>query len=84
MAAYREPVTEHVAGPVGIVSSKKNGPRKNVAIMPHHRERETSSHSPSRLDLSGFTYGWPGTYPLPAEPPPGTSLESGAAFIYDK
>ncbi|GFX72127.1 hypothetical protein TNCV_3050501 [Trichonephila clavipes] len=35
MAAYRSPLQRHVAGPV-VRFLKKNGPRTNVAVMPHH------------------------------------------------
>ena len=33
MAADRETVTEHVAGPVGVVSSKKNGAIRFYVIL---------------------------------------------------
>ncbi|GFW53754.1 hypothetical protein TNCV_3938481 [Trichonephila clavipes] len=52
MAAYREPVTEHVAGPVGVVSSKKNGPRTNVAVMPHHTVTLASNNGTGATALS--------------------------------
>ena len=35
-ASYRFPVTVQVMGPAGVISSKKNGPTINVAVIPHH------------------------------------------------
>ena len=49
MAAYREPITEHVAGPVGVISSKKNGPRTNVAVIQHHTVTLASNTVDSKI-----------------------------------